>query len=82
MFPEREFTKGVPDALSRLCENHMPAKQEPKKKQGIIATLSALHWESTWQENLSFLSFLTPGVEFDKKRQEVNLRVELDKIYI
>ena len=38
------------------------------------------HWESKWQENLSFLSFLTPGVEFDKKRQEVNLQVELDKI--
>ena len=45
--PGKEVHQGVPDALSRLCENHMPAKQEPKKKQGIIATLSALHWEST-----------------------------------
>ena len=40
--PGKEVHQGVPDALSRLCENHMPTKQEPEKKQGRTATLSAL----------------------------------------
>ena len=40
--PGKEDHQGVPDALSRLCENHMPAKQEPEKKQGRTTTLSAL----------------------------------------
>ena len=40
--PGKEVHQGVPDALSRLCENHMPAKPESEKKQGRTATLSAL----------------------------------------
>ena len=40
--PGKEVHQGVPDALSRLCENHMPAKQEPERKQGRTATLQAL----------------------------------------
>ena len=36
--PGKEVQQGVPDALSRLCENHMPAKQEPEKKQGRTAS--------------------------------------------
>ena len=36
--PGKEVHQGVPDALSRLCENHMPAKPE----QVRTATLSAL----------------------------------------
>ena len=36
--PGKEDHQGVPDALSRLCENHMPAKPE----QVRTATLSAL----------------------------------------
>jgi len=40
--PGKKIHQGVPDALSRLCENHMPATQESEKKQGRTAALSAL----------------------------------------
>ena len=38
--PGKEVHRGVSDALSRLCENHMPKKQEIGKER--IAILSAL----------------------------------------
>ena len=38
--PGKEVHQGVPDALSRLCENHMPNGKEAKVEK--IATLSAL----------------------------------------
>ena len=39
--PGKEVHQGVPDALSRLCENHMPAKQEPERRQEGTTTLLA-----------------------------------------
>jgi hypothetical protein len=38
MFPGRRFT----NALSQLCENHMPIKQGPEARKKTTATLSAL----------------------------------------
>ena len=40
--PGKEVHQGVSDALSWLCENHMPAKQKPEEKQERTVTLSAL----------------------------------------
>jgi hypothetical protein len=40
--PGKEVHQGVPDALSRLCENHMPPKQVPEIQKVKTATLSAL----------------------------------------
>ncbi len=38
----KEVHQGVPDALSRLCENHMPLKQVQETQKVKTATLSAL----------------------------------------
>jgi len=40
--PGKEVHQGVPDALSRLCENHMPVKQDAETRKTTTATLSAL----------------------------------------
>jgi len=40
--PGKEVHKGVPDALSRLCENMMPARQDKEEHQQRAVTLSAL----------------------------------------
>ena len=39
--PGKEVHQGVPDALSRLCENHIPVKQDAETRK-TTATLSAL----------------------------------------
>ena len=38
----KEIHQGVPDALSRLCENHMPPKQGQETRKEKTANLSAL----------------------------------------
>jgi hypothetical protein len=40
--PGKEVHQGVPDALSRLCENHMPFKQATLDHMGRTEILSAL----------------------------------------
>ena len=40
--PGKEVHQGVPDALSRLCENMMPARQDKVEHQQRAVTLSAL----------------------------------------
>ena len=40
--PGKEVHQGVPDALSRLCENHMPFKQAAQDNMGRTEILSAL----------------------------------------
>ena len=48
--PGKEVNQGVPDALSRLCENHMPKKQEIEKERTAI--LSALQPKQHIQEDV------------------------------
>jgi hypothetical protein len=38
----KEVHQEVPDALSRICENHMPANQVMEDHEGRPVTLSAL----------------------------------------
>ena len=40
--PGKEVHQGVPDALSRLCENHMPVKQDNRETVEWPQHLSAL----------------------------------------
>ena len=40
--PGKEVHQGVPDALSRLRENHMPARQEPREAASRPIILAAL----------------------------------------
>jgi len=40
--PGKEVHQGVPDALSRLCENHMPLRQVTQESMGRTEILSAL----------------------------------------
>ena len=40
--PGKEVHQGVPDALSRLCENHMPVKQDNIEAVAQSQHLSAL----------------------------------------
>ena len=48
--PGKEVNQGVRDALSRLCENHMPKKQEIGKEKTAI--LSALQPKQYIQEDV------------------------------
>ena len=49
--PGKEVNQGVPDALSRLCENMMPARQDKEDRQQRAVTLSVLQPRQTIPED-------------------------------
>jgi hypothetical protein len=63
--PGKEVHQGVPNALSRLCENHMPLRQITQESMVLTEILSALQPKQSLPDTHGPL-----GAAFDTKKNQ------------